>query len=1539
MKVSLLKNSGITEFILPSLIHGNYWVTDKAKNGKDRNFINIVEKDGKWVMLSNYEVSIYENGEYKESVELELDKFYNLKVDREEDVLLYCSLVYDNKTIQLTIKNAAEVTIGSKENCQIQYMNPYVEGEHAKLIYKEDTWHIMSLSNKGIYVNKEKVTNKKLENGDVVFIMGLKIIVIKNNIILNNINKIRVDSGLFMQSQYPKQTVKEFDDIEEEIELYKDSDYFYKAPRFRNNPAPITINIDSPPPKQEEDKTPLLFQIGPMLTMGMTSAVSAFTAINSVIVNKRPVTEALPSIIMAVLMMISMFLWPMLNRMYSRKQFKKREEERVTKYTEYVNGRQRLIEDVIKTQTAALIESFPPLDELKKTILFKKTNLWERERDQDDFLRVRVGTGTEPAKLDIRYPEEHFSLQVDDLAQIGHKLVNESKDLVNVPITVSFVEKYISALVGETPVIEKISYGIILQLITYFSYDDLKLVFFTNENKAHFWEFAKDLPHCFNEDKTVRYFAKTIDDMKQVSSALEGEFQRRAYTEDNAFREQNYRTYKPYYFIITDDFKSARDIEIIKNVLEQKTNYGFSLLILNDKLTNLPNECMNFICIGHNNRGTIFEDELVTNKQKKFIADYDENLDLTECAVKLANIPIDSGGDEASFPKMISFLEMYNVGKVEQLNSFNRWQTNIPINSLQAPLGIDKAGNLFKLDLHEKFHGPHGLIAGMTGSGKSELIITYLLSLAVNYHPNEVSFIIIDYKGGGVALALENKEIGRKLPHIAGTITNLDTAELNRALISIDSELRRRQKIFNKARDISNESTIDIYKYQRMYRNGLVDEPVSHLFIVCDEFAELKDQQPEFMDQLISTARIGRSLGVHLILATQKPSGVVNDQIWSNSRFRICLKVQEKEDSLDMIKSPEAATIKNVGRFYLQVGYNEFFAQGLAAFSGAPYIPTDKPRKKTDNSINFIDDTGYIIKSVDDEKETNMVGKEEQLSSVVNYLMGVAKQENISVQQLWLDKIPELIYVEDLAKKYNYVPEVGVINPIIGEYDDPANQRQDLLTLNLSKDGNTLIYGASGSGKNTFLSSILYSTIINHDASEVNFYIMDFGSEIFRTYKRAPQVGDVLLVNDAEKVNNLFKMLFETIALRKKVLSAYNGDFNYYNKKSEEKMPLIVVIINNYEAFYENYDMHEEHFASLTREGSMYGIVFVVSMTNTNGMRYRLKQNFKQEFVLQLNDESDYMSIFSGIHRMYPSKLYGRGLVKLDDVYEFQTAHPYEPEKLSEHIIEVCDKLKDESEIFAEAVAILPDIVTTDYTNSKLKGLSSIPVGVNKNTLAVSTWDFDSNFATSISALDYENMAWFVKPFIGQFNSVKNSTVLVLDAMDELKDVTNTQNTYYYKKDFNKVIESLNNTITQQKQILVKNNYNKELFSEVKPVVCIILGIDNLLLKLNPEAKTTFENLIDSANVVQTIKFIFIDTIDKFKKIEYDNWYKAINKNNQGIWIGNGIADQYTLKLSKITRELQEDVEKGFGYVVKRGIPVLTKFLTDESGYEGDEYE
>lgn len=203
---------------------------------------------------------------------------------------------------------------------------------------------------------------------------------------------------------------------------------------------------------------------------------------------------------------------------------------------------------------------------------------------------------------------------------------------------------------------------------------------------------------------------------------------------------------------------------------------------------------------------------------------------------------------------------MYGVQKAEELEIQNRWKRNLAYKSLAVPLGLRSAKDILFLNLHEKAHGPHGLVAGTTGSGKSELIQSYILSLAVNFHPYEVGFLLIDYKGGGMA------DLFRTLPHHLGTITNLDGNGSMRTLACVKAELSQRQRIF-RAFGVNHMNG-----YMKLFRAGKAAEPLPHLFIICDEFAELKKEQPEFMKELVSAARIGRSLGVHLILATQKPA-------------------------------------------------------------------------------------------------------------------------------------------------------------------------------------------------------------------------------------------------------------------------------------------------------------------------------------------------------------------------------------------------------------------------------------------------------------------------------------------------------------------------------------------------------------------------------------------------------------------------------------------------------------------------------------------
>ena len=481
----------------------------------------------------------------------------------------------------------------------------------------------------------------------------------------------------------------------------------------------------------------------------------------------------------------------------------------------------------------------------------------------------------------------------------------------------------------------------------------------------------KNIPHLFTDDKSLRFFATNNDEYKEVCYYLEKVYQNRI---EKFKGDTKYEEFSQTYLIITDNLKKVRDFDAIKHILENKKNYGFSLFVIDEKITNLPDQCTTFINVS-DHKGSL-QSNSNYNEPIEFNIDFLTEIDYEECAVKLSNIPIEiKNNEEGQLPDKLGFLEMYDVGKIEQLNARTRWIKSNPMFNLQVPVGIGKNGEKISIDLHEKYHGPHGLIAGMTGSGKSEFIITYILSMAINYHPYEVQFILIDYKGGGLAGAFENKNTGLKLPHLVGAITNLDANEIKRSLASIESELKRRQALFNKAREISGESTIDIYKYQRMYREGIIDIPVSHLFIISDEFAELKNQEPEFMAQLISTARIGRSLGVHLILATQKPSGVVDPQIWSNTRFRICMRVQDKSDSNEVIKCPDAAFLKQTGRFYFQVGYNEVFVLGQAAWAGGKYVPAEKVNRTIDTSLNFVNNIGYSIKNVDTKEKKTVIAE------------------------------------------------------------------------------------------------------------------------------------------------------------------------------------------------------------------------------------------------------------------------------------------------------------------------------------------------------------------------------------------------------------------------------------------------------------------------------------------------------------------------------------------------------------------------------------
>lgn len=1515
MLVTLIGKNILYKIKLPNKQTGNYWITDD--DGK--KILNIIGKNNEWQIYSNDQIKILDPRAIRSfnvskvakdvvniisGVRLKENSIYYLSISSNPNMLyiLLCEPIYQRNFIQIKTQNFQEITIGKSLNCDIIYNNSLINDKQAKIFYSNGKLMLENYdTNYGIFLNDTPVSNKVklLFNGDIIFIMGLRIVVIGNNFFITNpFNRVSYNQRKFELVKKQQKVVEPTGTPEEDVKLFSEKDFFARAPRITSGIEREKIKIEAPPQKQEKDEKPLIYTIGPSLAMGLVMLISMSSAISGVSNGTASVKSTVTSALMTVAMLISMILFPILNNKYEKRKKKKKEETRQKKYKEYINKKINQIDDVMIKQKNILFDKYLSAEECAQIILNKDSRLWERKTEDEDFLTIRVGLGDLPIEADIEYPNKEFSMEDDNLIELINSVAKKSKVIKNVPITASLASKNIAAAIIENDerTTEKFAQNLIMQLVALHSYADLKLVFLLKKEKNVRWEHMKTLPHIWDEQKEIRFWADEYDDMKDISRYLEIELNNRRKYEDKF----DYRSFAPYYLIITDDYKTIENLKIVTEILNAKRNLGFGLFCITDNMLHLPNECQLFINInGHN--GSLFENQITATTKKEFYFDTSFTFFFENIGQRLSNIPIRvNTASKFSLPETYTFLEMYDAGRIEQLNILQRWMTNDSTKSLQAPIGIDTNGMQIVLDIHEKAHGPHGLIAGSTGSGKSEFIITYILSLAVNYHPNDVSMILIDYKGGGLAGAFQKGNV--KLPHIVGTITNIDKVGLQRSLVSIQSELRRRQIKFNQAREKTDEGTIDIYKYQKLFHDGVVKEPIPHLLIICDEFAELKQQQPDFMDELISVARIGRSLGVHLILATQKPAGVVNDQIRSNSKFGICLKVQDRQDSMDVIKRPDAAELKRAGQFYIQVGNNEYFALGQSAWAGASYEPSDIIKKNVDNSMKFVSNIGSVIKKIDDTKRAPVKKDGEQLTNIVKYIYELGKNENIHLKPLWLENIPEIIMLDKTKEKYKIEKKENEVIPVIGEYDDPYNQRQGPVELDFKKQGNIIVYGNAESGKETLISTMVYDIITTYTVREAQMYLLDFGSEALKIFKDAPHVGDVVLSTDAEKINRLFEMIQREMKRRTEVLSNYGGDIKLYIKDTGIPMPQIIVVINNYEGFVENYgEKYDDILLTLCREGIKYGIIFVLTASAYNSVRYRLSQNFRQKIALQLNNEDDFLNIIEGVKKKRPAHVFGRGLIKYSDVYEFQTARICEPERWNSCVKDEIKKLNSEYTERAVSIPVLPNQIKVEDVRELVTQLDKLPIGIYKASLGLATYDFKNNLVNIISAKNVDVVAEYITHLYEEFNLLEDVEVTVFDSEGIVQETRKN-----LKLDY------------QNYSLKIQNNLKKN-----KHNICIIIGIDKFLTNIG----TSILPDLKKAEELKNYTFIVVDSVFKLKNHEYDDWYKAYITKDTGIWVGNGISDQYILRLNSSNRNLVNNCGDSFGYLVKQEEAMLIKLI------------
>lgn len=1055
---------------------------------------------------------------------------------------------------------------------------PFVSSRHLEFISQNGKLTVRDKGSKnGTYVNGEKITQRELAPGDVISILTVRMVYNGNS--LSFFNAGNAISIRIAEAGTRKEAAWQTDQII----------LFERSVRLKSSVEAETIVLPSPPPDREKPQIDYLSTFLPAAITAMMGLVFYLT------------TKSATSLLYSLPMTLSGVILSVVNY---RKQIRKYTQEcrtaredfqaEVSKATEKLkafNGR----------QLSAMEAENPDISRLVNAAQTRNSILWNRRANEEDFLTVRLGTGKAPSMAKIQTNISSASAD-SEYAWTCRDLEKAYSWIDAAPICCDLQKNHITGIVGKRVDTDRLLGTMLVQLAARDCYTELKIVYLDSGLNMN-W--AEKLPHAQGLCASTR--AEADRTMEGVFALL----QKRKAELSNRKSFGNAPAFFPYVLLVVADPALLSKSHGIQEYIINGAALGTGMVLAVENLSQLPMSCRAVVRMD-GSRGELFFSENASQVTAFSVEDTSghEEMRFAE-AIRNVRVEEDSPrGESSTLPKKYSLYEMLGIQQAEDLDLKKRWQQSDVCTALKAPLGLGMGG-LVELDISggDTADGPHGLVAGTTGSGKSETIVSYLLALTTLYSPLDLSLVIIDFKGG----AMCNKFKG--VPHLVGCITNLADKEIGRALKSLNAELKHRQKLLEDASSAVITHDIDnVNKYTRLFKAGKVKEPMPHMVIVVDEFAELKGQYPEFLSQLVSAARIGRSLGIHLILATQKPAGQVSDQIWSNSKFRIALKVQTEQDSKEVIKSDLASKIKEAGRAYLAVGNNERFELFQSGYSGSP--------------VSAAGGAGNIT----------------QFSAVARHIADFCVKEGIPpMPKLFLEPLPECAAYLPLNASGDAAGTVA-----LGYYDDPENQRQGISTVSLTRS-NLLIIGSAQMGKTNLLQCILRGLAEHYSPKEVEVYILDFASQLLRKYEGLNHVGGVVTSMEDEKLKHLLQLLSREFAIRKeKFAQAGVSSLTAYRELGLTDISHIVVMIDNFTALKELYFEDDWELLHLCRDGLSVGITVVAANSQTKGIGYKYLSFFDSRIALYSNDSSEYGVLFDHC-RETVEKLPGRYLAVQDN--------------------------------------------------------------------------------------------------------------------------------------------------------------------------------------------------------------------------------------------------------------------------------------------------
>ncbi|MCL2736382.1 MAG: FtsK/SpoIIIE domain-containing protein [Propionibacteriaceae bacterium] len=884
---------------------------------------------------------------------------------------------------------------------------------------------------------------------------------------------------------------------------------------------------------------------------------------------------------------------------------------------------------------AELLTIYPSIADLWSGVVRLGTMLWWRRPEHPEFLRLRLGLGDIPAFTEFENQPNHSALP--EYVKEVEALIKDFSILEDAPVVVDLKVCGALGLCGNRSILDGVARAVMVQLICSHSPAEVVVACLTSRTALDRWSWLQWLPHTSSPHSPLGDLQLACDEPTGIAllSRLEdliesrgggGQPARRGpLTVDDLQVGQQDTTKEtpplPWVVVLVDG--TAVDQARLTLLTERGPDVGVFFIMCATSSASLPASCRTILEVGEDGSkvGRIRQgDRIAPVRLESVDTEVSDQLARILAPVMDAGVPVD---DSSDLPRSISMVSLTGQDLATDPQAvIARWRENqsiidrtpgakpVPLRhpvNLRAPVGHIGSG-IFTLDL--KTQGPHALVGGTTGAGKSEFLQAWVLGMAVGHSPDQLSFLFVDYKGGSAfARCLD-------LPHVVGLVTDLSTYLVRRALTSLRAELRFREHLLNE------KSAKDLAELEQ---RGDPDCPPS-LIIVVDEFAALATEIPEFVDGVVDVAQRGRSLGMHLIMATQRPAGVIKDNLRANTNLRVALRMADESDSEDVIGEKTSAYFEpsTPGRGAAKTGPGRI----IKFQSGYPGAKT--PDHAVVAPVNVSGMTFGIPQPWRvPEVKVDLSSVDSDIERLVSTMVQGARIAQIPA--------PRKPWLEDLAQTYDLARLPGHRDDqrlVLGVLDDPDAQKQPVVFYEPDRDGNLAILGASGSGKTAALRTIVASSVFaTRSGGPVWVYGLDFASGGLNMLETLPSVGAIIKGDDEERVIRLLRMLKATVDERVVRYSAVSaaGIVDYRKLANAPQEPRILLLVDGMSSFREEYEFSNRYrwftaFAQIAADGRPLGVHVIMTGDRGNSIPNSIAATVQRRIILRMVSEDDYMN-------------------------------------------------------------------------------------------------------------------------------------------------------------------------------------------------------------------------------------------------------------------------------------------------------------------------